>query len=102
MKPLHTKWINELYDYMTSELSCKIISNCWKAAFITEGIEKRTKILGPLDPLFDINLLITEDNQTIIETLPTEDDIDFFDEGEWEFEGIPLNSTFYIINGDMV
>ena len=27
LKPLNAKWINELYDYMTSEEGCKIISN---------------------------------------------------------------------------
>ena len=49
LKPLHTKWIIELDDYMTSEEGCKIISNGWKAAFITEVIEqgkKKSWIIG--------------------------------------------------------
>ena len=63
---------------MTSEEERKIISNGWKAALITEAIEQGTKGLEPLDPFFDIDLLINEDNQTIVETLPSQDDIDFF------------------------
>ena len=57
LKPLHTKWINELYDYMTSEEDRKVISNGWKAAFITEAIEQGTQGLEPLDPFFDIDPL---------------------------------------------
>ena len=49
LKAQHAKWINELYDYMTSEEGRKIISNCWKADFITEAIEQGTKGLEPLD-----------------------------------------------------
>ena len=66
MKPLRTKWINELYDYMTSEEGHQIISNGWKTAFITEAIEQGTKDLRSLDPFFDIDLLINEENQTIV------------------------------------
>ena len=100
LKPLHAKWINEFYDYMASEESCKIISNHWKATFITEAIEQGTKDLEPLNMFFDIDSLIKEDNQTIVETLAYQDEIDFFavrfmnDESnykdEWKFEGTPL------------
>ena len=47
LEPLHAKWVNELYDYMTSEESCKIISSHWNATFITEAIEQETKGLEP-------------------------------------------------------
>ena len=97
---------------MTSEEGLKIISNGWKAAFITEAIEQGTKSLEPLDPFFDIASLINEDNQTIVETLGSQDDINFFaprfindesdDEDKWEFEEILLNGIFDIINDDMV
>ena len=97
---------------MTSEEGGKIISNGWKAAFITEAIDQGTKGLEPLDPFFDINPLINVDNQTIAETLASQDDIDFFatrfindesdDEHEWEFEGMPLNNIFDIIKDDTV
>ena len=66
LKPLHAKWINELYDYMTSEEGHQIISNGWKTAFITEAIEQGAKDLRSLDPFFDIDLLINEENQTIV------------------------------------
>ena len=48
LKPLHAEWIKELYDYMTSEEGRGIISNGWKAAFITEAILKGKKGLEPL------------------------------------------------------
>ena len=54
---------------MTSEEGRKIISDGWKAAFITEAIEQGTKGLEPLDPFFNIDPLINMDNQTIVETL---------------------------------
>ena len=66
LKPLRAKWINELYDYMTSEEGHQIISNDWKTAFITEAIEQGAKDLRSLDPFFDIDLLINEENQTIV------------------------------------
>ena len=101
------QWALWLYDFWRE---LELISCDWKADLITGVIEKGTKSLGPLDQLFDINLLINEDNQSITETLATQDDIDFFatrivndesdDEVEWEFQGIPLNNTFYIVNGD--
>ena len=65
-----------------------------------------------MDPFFYIDLLINEDNETFAETLTSQNGIDFFavrfinnesdEEDEWEFEGIPLNNIFHIINEDMV
>ena len=54
---------------MTSEEGRKIMSNGWKATFITEAIEQRAKGLEPLDLIFVIDPLISEDKQTILETL---------------------------------
>ena len=92
---------------MTSEEGRKIISNGWKAAFITEAIEQGTKGLESLDPFFNIDPILNEDNQTTVETLPSQGDIDFFatrfvndesdNEDHWEFEGIPLHNIFHII-----
>ena len=73
LKPLHAKWINERYDYIPAEESRKT-----RAAFITEAIEQGTKLLEPLNPFFDIDLLINEEKQTIVETLASQDNIDFF------------------------
>ena len=55
LKPLHAKWINELYYYMNFEESHNIVSNGWKAAFITEAIEQETRDPEPFDTFFDIN-----------------------------------------------
>ena len=48
LKTQHAKWINDLYNYMTSEEGRKIIYNGWKEAFITEAIEqkKRPQTIG--------------------------------------------------------
>ena len=55
LKPLHAKWINELYYYMNFEESHKIVSNGRQAAFITEAIEQETRDPEPFDTFFDIN-----------------------------------------------
>ena len=44
LKPQHAKWINDLYNYMTSEEGHKIIYNGWKEAFLTEAIEQKQKV----------------------------------------------------------
>ena len=62
LKPLHAEWIKELYDYMTSEEGRGIISNGWKAAFITEAILKDKKGLGPLDPFFTVDPLLNNND----------------------------------------
>ena len=45
---------------MPSEEDGKIISNGWKAAFITEAIGKGSKFRNPLDPFYEVDLLINE------------------------------------------
>ena len=77
LKPLHAKGINDFYDYINSEKGHKITSNGLKATFITEEIEQGTKSLKPLDPFYDIDPLINEVNQTTVETLASQDGINF-------------------------
>ena len=93
---------------MTSGEGRKIMSDEWKAAFVTEAFEHETKSLEPLHPF----MISTEDNQTIVKTIASQDDIDFFakrfindesdDEDEWEFYGMPLNNIFDITNDYML
>ena len=63
---------------MSSEEACKIIPNDLKAAFLTEAIQQGMKCLEPLNPFFDIDPLINEDNQTTVEKLARQDEIDLF------------------------
>ena len=41
LKPLHANWINDLYNYFTTPKGKEIIANGWKAAYITDALEKR-------------------------------------------------------------
>ena len=109
LKPLQANWIKELYDYMTSEEGREIISNVWKAATITEAIQKGTKDLESLDPFFTADPMDDNDDQTIEEVLPEPDDVAFFvtpnleceDEEVWEFEGEQMRNVFDIFNDDL-
>ena len=60
---------------MISEEGSKIITNGWKAAFITEALEQGIKGLKLLHPFFEIDQLINENNQTIIEAVVSQDAI---------------------------
>lgn len=60
---------------MISEEGSKIITNGWKAAFITEALEQGIKGLKLLHPFFEIDQLINENNQTIIEAVVNQDAI---------------------------
>ena len=53
MKLLHAKWIMNQYDEVTSEKGKKVILNSWKAARISDGVEKGFTKLKCLDPLDD-------------------------------------------------
>ena len=108
MKPLHAEWIKELYNYMTSEEGRGIISNGWKAAFITEAILKGKKGLEPPDPFFTVDPLLNDDDQINEKVQSNQDNAGFFamrfedegdnDDDDWEFEGEEVNNIFDIIN----
>ena len=109
LKPLHAHWIKELYDYMTSENGREIISNGWKAAFITEAIEKGTKDLEPLDFFITIDLLIHDEPQISEESFGNQENYAYFaarlnyessDDKNWEFEGKPINNVFDILSDE--
>ena len=63
LKSLHAEWIKDLYNQLTSEKNRTIISNGWKAAFITEAIENGSSSLEPLDQFYEVDpLIITEED----------------------------------------
>ena len=56
---------------MTSENGREIISNRWKAAFITEAIEKGIKDRKPLDPFITVDPLIHDEPEISEESFGT-------------------------------
>ena len=96
---------------MTSEEGRGIISNGWKAAFITEAILKDKKGLEPLDPFFTVDPLLSNVDQINEEIQSNQDNAGFFarrfedekdddDDDNWEFEGEQLNKIYEIINDE--
>ena len=66
LKPLHAKWLMQLYDYMTSSASQEVIANGWKDSGITYALEMGLSRLPSLDPFADTDpLSISLDIQRI-------------------------------------
>ena len=74
MKPLHAKWIMNLYDEITSEKGKEIVLNGWKAAGILDAVKMGSAKLKCLDPFNDIDPLGGD-------SISFEDDIQFPKEG---------------------
>ena len=55
LKPLHAKWIMELYNYLTSAEMRGIVLDGWRRAGILDAVENGEKHLPPLDPFHDID-----------------------------------------------
>lgn len=97
-----------LYDYTTLEEGRGTISNGWKAASITEAIE-RERGAESLDPFFTFDPMVDNDDQTIEKLLSDADEVVFFitpnqeceDEEVWEFKGGPLKNAFDIFNDNL-
>ena len=101
MKPLHAKWVIDLFNYFTSQKGREIISNGWKAACISEALSSGSLGLDPLDLFQAADPLTTEKSNT--ETyMPsrTDGNIKFFvnhkNQGEDNKEG------GWVINGEEV
>ena len=111
LKPLHAEWINELYNYLTSADGREIISNGWKSACITEALLKGKKGLEPLDPFFEIDPLLDDDDGTEInrETQTNTDEVQFFvtrmedesdSEDDWEYDGEEVRNIFEFLDDE--
>ena len=74
MKPLHAKWIMNLYDEITSAKGKKIVLNSWQAAGILDVVEMGSAKLKCLDPFNDIEPFGGD-------SISFEDDIQFPKEG---------------------
>ena len=91
-------------QFMTSEEGHGIISNGWKAAFITEAILKGKKGLESPDP-FTVDPLLNNNDQINEEVQSNQDNAGFFarrfedesdddDDDDWEFEKEEVNNIF--------
>ena len=79
LKPIHANWIVDLFNYFTSEKGREIISNGWKAAFITEVISTGSHGLESLDPFQAVDPLVDNESSTFETNVKVAgNDIDFF------------------------
>ena len=53
-KPLHAKWLSELYNYINSSDGQEITRNGWLRAGITDAIKMGSSTLPSLDAFLDI------------------------------------------------
>ena len=58
LKPLHAKWLVELYNHMSTDEGEEIVANSWKKAGIFDAIKLGSSGLPSLDPFADICPLI--------------------------------------------
>ena len=62
VKPLHAKWLIEMYNQMTSSEGRDVCLKDWKVAGISDAAEKDLDGLPNLDPFHDIDPLATSDS----------------------------------------
>ena len=58
LKPLHAKWLLELYNHMSTNEGKEIVANGWKKAGIFDAIKLGSSGFPSLDPFADICPLI--------------------------------------------
>ena len=63
MKPLHAKWLIELYNYLTSPEGKEICMKGWMVTGIYDAVQMTLKNLPTLDPFNDIDPLFNENEQ---------------------------------------
>ena len=61
VKPLHAKWLIEMYNHMTSSEGRDVCLKGWKVAGILDTTEKGLDKLQNLGPFHDIDPLATSD-----------------------------------------
>ena len=57
LKPLHAKWLIDLYNYMTLPDGQAVLLKGWKVAGITEAVQKGFNGFPSLGPFHDIDPL---------------------------------------------
>ena len=68
IQPLHTKWLIEFYNHITSEKGSEIIVNGWKRSGIYDAVKNGSSSLPSIEPFYEIApLVVTEkSNETDI------------------------------------
>ena len=54
IKPLHTKWIIDMYNQLTSEKGKEIMMSGWRASGIINAVQSGSESLQQLDPFQDV------------------------------------------------
>ena len=62
VKPLHAKWLIEMYNHMTSSEGRDVCLKGWKVTGILDAAEKGLEELPNLDPFYDIDPLAISDS----------------------------------------
>ena len=62
VKPLHAKWLIEMYNHMISSEGRDVCLNGWKVTGILDATEKVLEGLQNLDPFHDIDPLAISDS----------------------------------------
>ena len=57
IKPLHAKWIIELYNYLTSEAGKDVVMKGWVVSGIYDAVQMTSEGLPDLDPFADVDPL---------------------------------------------
>lgn len=60
LKPLHGKWMIDLFDHMSTEAGKIVVINGWKRAGIYDSVSMGSNGLPSLDPFNDLNPLLPE------------------------------------------
>ena len=78
LKPLHAKWLIELYNHMSADEGKEIVSNGWKKAGIFGTIKLGSSGLPSLNPFADtwplIEFLQLRENLSLLTLFPEEHD----------------------------
>ena len=103
VKPLHAKWLIEMYNQMTSSEGRDVCLKDWKVAGISDAAEKDLDGLPNLDPFHDIDPLATSDSLEEADDNESETErnmyislfVDHNEESEYEDED---GNIFYVFN----
>lgn len=69
MKPLHAKWLMEVYEQMTAAIGREICLKGWVKRGTSEAIENGSNVTSTLDPFFDIVPIENEMRQDQLQSL---------------------------------
>ena len=64
IKPIHTGWLVEFYNNMTTSKGKEIIISGWKAAGVSDAAKPSSSKLPPLDPFHDIDPVLSDESES--------------------------------------